>query len=346
MSRVEIENLDCSRHLVEGGDLLFARRSLTFEGAGKCSIVLRPDEATTWESSIIRARLNDDVADSGYYFYYFMSPQGRRVIELIVEQVAAAGIRLSDLAKLRVPVPTLSEQQAIAEILGALDDKISANYQISVASDSLMRSIYEKQLRTAESITSIASIADEMRNLVDPTSLPRGTSYIGLEHMPRRLMWLNKSATSADVTSIKSSFRKSDILFGKLRPYFHKVVIAPTVGVCSTDIIVCRAKDSRIADFVLAVIASDQVVDRCSAASEGTRMPRTNWRDLSAIDVPWPGVEAAVALSGKFLQIRAAAEIAICENATLTELRDTLLPQLMSGRLRVKDAEKQVGAAV
>ncbi len=69
-------------------------------------------------------------------------------------------------------------------------------------------------------------------------------------------------------------------------------------------------------------------------------MPRTSWRDLAAVEVPWPGDAAAAALSEKVSRLRDAVEAHLRENDTLATTRDTLLPQLMSGRMRVKDAEK------
>ncbi len=113
--------------LLEPGDLLFARQSLVLAGAGKCSIFMGDDESVTYEGHIIRARINSTIADPFFYYYFFNSPVGRQAVESIVEQVAAAGIRGSDLTKLNVPFPPLLEQRAIAEILGALDDKIELN---------------------------------------------------------------------------------------------------------------------------------------------------------------------------------------------------------------------------
>jgi len=56
MKRVELSDSERQRFALSKGDLLFARRSLVAEGAGKCSVVLDVDEPTTFESSIIRAR--------------------------------------------------------------------------------------------------------------------------------------------------------------------------------------------------------------------------------------------------------------------------------------------------
>ena len=128
--RVPLTPSEADRFLLAEGDLLFARRSLTLDGAGKCSLVMACNEPRTWESSIIRVRPDPSLVSSEYLYYLFRSPQGRSRIETIVEQVAVAGIRSSDLANLRIPVPSLREQIAFADVLGTLDDKIESNRQV------------------------------------------------------------------------------------------------------------------------------------------------------------------------------------------------------------------------
>ena len=76
MRRVEISESEAERFLIAKGDLLFARRSLVAEGAGKCCAVLEVDEPTTFESSIIRARPDKTKADFLYLYYFFNSLSG------------------------------------------------------------------------------------------------------------------------------------------------------------------------------------------------------------------------------------------------------------------------------
>jgi type I restriction enzyme S subunit len=153
-------------------------------------------------------------------------------------------------------------------------------------------------------------------------------------------MWADSAGTAASVSSTKAKFECGDILFGKLRPYFHKVVVAPFDGVCSTDVLVLVPSSEDLAGFSLASAASDFVVERVTAASEGTRMPRTSWKDLAAVEVSWPGTTAARRFSALVLGVQNSVEALRKENITLAATRDALLPQLMSGKLRVKDAEK------
>jgi len=127
MDRVPMDDSEIERYSLRPGDLLFARQSLVLEGAGKCSIVLETPETTTFESHIIRVRLNRDAADSHFYFNYFRSHYGKSSIASIVMQVAAAGIRGSELATLLVPLPPLPVQKSIACVLCAYDNLIENN---------------------------------------------------------------------------------------------------------------------------------------------------------------------------------------------------------------------------
>lgn len=77
MKRIELNDRELANSLVKDGDLLFARRSLILEGSGKCSLVVHPSEDMTFESSVIRARLNPNKAFPRFYYYMFRSPQGR-----------------------------------------------------------------------------------------------------------------------------------------------------------------------------------------------------------------------------------------------------------------------------
>src|SRR5690606_8672078 len=98
------------------------------------------------------------------------------------------------------------------------------------------------------------------------------TPYIGLEHMPQRSVALGAWGAASDAQSQKSRFRKGQILFGKLRPYFHKVGVAPVDGLCSTDIVVVESIDTAYSSFCLGHMSSDKFVAYTNAGSDGTRM--------------------------------------------------------------------------
>ena len=131
MDRVPVTDKEFDNCSIREADLLFARQSLVFEGAGKCSIVTEVKEPTVFESHLIRVRIDKSKANPYYVFYYFNSPHGRESIGTIVEQVAAAGIRGSDLIKLKVPCPDVETQNEIAEFLKKIDEKTELNREIN-----------------------------------------------------------------------------------------------------------------------------------------------------------------------------------------------------------------------
>jgi len=127
--------------------------------------------------------------------------------------------------------------------------------------------------------------------LVRETVLPeeaRGLPYIGLEHIAEGSLSLITFGSADDVTSIKLHFRRNDILFGKLRPYFRKVIRAPFDGICSTDIWVVRPKNGIDATFLFYWMASPEFIDAATRGSEGTKMPRAQWEFVSRITQPVP----------------------------------------------------------
>jgi type I restriction enzyme S subunit len=158
--------------------------------------------------------------------------------------------------------------------------------------------------------------------------------------MPKRCIALAEWGTADDLQSSKFVFKKGEILFGKLRPYFHKVGVAPLDGVCSTDIVVVAPRTQTWFGFVLGHVSSTAFVEYTNAGSTGTKMPRTSWGDMARYVIVVPPEQIASAFTDA---IRPAMErIIACvhESRTLAALRDTVLPKLLSGEIRVKGAQR------
>ncbi|MEW6545185.1 MAG: restriction endonuclease subunit S [Nitrospirota bacterium] len=192
----------------------------------------------------------------------------------------------------------------------------------------------------------LGEVAVHQRRGVVPDEIEPSTPYIALEHMPGRRITLSEWGTADGVVSNKFVFRRGEVLFGKLRPYFHKVGVAPVDGVCSTDIVVIAPRDEACFGFVLGNVSSDAFVEYTNAGSTGTKMPRTSWNEMARYPLVIPSEQVAGAFT---VMIRPAVEriiTSIHESRTLAALRDALLPRLISGELRVRDAEKFVEAAV
>jgi type I restriction enzyme S subunit len=185
----------------------------------------------------------------------------------------------------------------------------------------------------------LGDIGTNSRRGVQPGDIAPNTPYIALEHMPRRCIALGDWDDSADVASGKTAFKKGEILFGKLRPYFHKVGVAPFDGVCSTDILVLAPKSPEWFGFLLGHASSDELIQFTDLASTGTKMPRTNWGDISSFKVALPPKPIAAAFTRTIQPMLDRMQTNLHQSRTLATLRDTLLPKLLSGELSVAAVE-------
>ena len=286
-----------------------------------------------------------------------------------------------DFYALPVRIPPLPEQRAIAHILGTLDDKIELNRRMNQTLEEMARAIYKdwfvdfgpvrakiegwepylplelwdlfpNELVDSElgeipegwEVGELRRIATFPVRTVKPQELSSETVYIGLEHMPRKSVALNDWETAEKVTSGKLSFHKGEFLFGKLRPYFHKVGMASTDGICSTDIVVVAPRDTLWSSFVLLCISTEEFVSYTDQTSNGTRMPRTNWKTMGQYKIcipPKPVAREFQNITQNSLN-RTAANIG--ESRLLSRQRDALLPHLLSGE--VMDLEWETSHAL
>lgn len=337
MERAPLPAKNSGAWLLEAGDLLFARQSLTLAGAGKVAIVVRTPESMTFESHIIRVRLDRVKADPRFYYYLFRSPLGRSLIEGIVEQVAAAGIRASDLGRLRVPAPGLPEQRRIAAVLSPLDDLIESNRQTIAVSRAVAIAAFDAA-STGGEVVPFSQIACIAREGVASGDLERGTPYLGLEHFGLDGEGIIGVGDAGSVASNKSRFRSGDVLYGKLRPYFRKHDRPGFEGVCTTEIWVLRPQGGWGGATLNAVVARPEFTEFAMAGSGGTKMPRANWEHVSQMPVQVPP-EARRSEVDNQLEALWRAQVGLAEEIeALTRARDELLPLLMSGAIRVSEA--------
>ncbi len=179
----------------------------------------------------------------------------------------------------------------------------------------------------------LGDIAENPRRGIKPDEVPPATPYIGLDDMPRGRIALDAWGRAEEVSSQKSRFKAGEILFGKLRPYFHKVGIAPVDGVCSTDIVVIVPKTEDWHSYVLSLVSSKAFVDYTDSHSAGTKMPRTNWDDMGRYPLALPPVEVARAFQRQIASLHQRIGVGVRQNRRLAGLRDTLLPKLLSGEI-------------
>ncbi|TWT95368.1 hypothetical protein Pla108_35160 [Botrimarina colliarenosi] len=320
------------------------------------------------------------VLDNEFLKYSLLAPINRDRLLQATRGSTVPRVLKTDITGLHIWTPTFAEQRAIAGVLGALDDKIEQNRRTAEGLEKLARAIFRAWFVDFEpvhakaagatffpgmppavfdslptrlidselgpipegwGVEELGEIADEVRRAAQPSEVDPSTPYIGLEHMPRRRTTLDDWEPVSKVTSNKSRFNAGQILFGKLRPYFHKVGVAPLDGVCSTDIVVVDAPSEPLRTYTLAVVSSDEFVAYTNACSTGTKMPRTKWGDMRKYPVTLAPAEVTDAYHDIVAPMLSQSIAGVFESRKLAELRDYLLPKLLSGEVRVKAAANE-----
>ncbi len=293
------------------------------------------------------------------------------------DKAAVPGLNRNHLHQARVTVPSdPAEQRAIAHILGTLDNKIEINRRMNETLEAMARALFKSwfvdfdpvrakaegkdpslpqpladlfpdsfedselgEIPKGWRVGSLGDVAEHPRRSIQPSGIKPTTPYIALEHMPKRCIALAEWDAADGLESNKFEFKTGEILFGKLRPYFHKVGVAPLDGVCSTDIVVLTPRTQEWFGFVLGHVSSDAFVEHTNAGSTGTKMPRTSWGDMARYAVVIPPENVAKAFTSQIRDSVNHIIASIHASRTLAALRDTLLPKLVSGELRMKDAD-------
>lgn len=350
IARVSEEHVErLSRYKIKLGDLLYARRG----DVGRGSLVGVHEDGWLCGTGCLKVTPDPNKIDSRYLFYLTSLPEAIGWLVNHAKGTTMLNLNTGILSSLPLEIEgNLEKQRRIADILSAYDELIENNRrQIKLLEEAAQR-LYK------EWFVDLKFPGHETTPIVD--GLPEGWRmgclgeccvlvktiskqdertgnelYIGLEHMPKGSICLRVHGVATDVIGNKTKFQKGDVLFGKIRPYFHKVGFAQFDGVTSTDAIVMRAVEGKRA-FLLAVASSDEFVSYATATSKtGTKMPRADWAAMKSYQISIPSADVASRfenICGSFLSA-----IAQCSSliAAARETRDRLLPKLMSGEIEV-----------
>ena len=124
-------------------------------------------------------------------------------------------------------------------------------------------------------------IAEPVRPGARPDAL-----YLGLEHLaPGRLVRIGGGKAS-EMRSNTSAFQPGDVLYGKLRPYLDKAVLTDEPGVCTTELLVLRAKANVDPRFLAAAVHSPDFLEYAIAGTTGVQHPRTSWAHTREFQMP------------------------------------------------------------
>ena len=240
----------------------------------------------------------------------------------------------------QIALPPLPEQRAIAHVLGAIQEaKAARGRELALEHErkaALMDYLFSygtegeprKQTEIGEipeswEVVQLKDIANLRRENVKPQD-SLSLNYVGLEHIDSGESLLKRWGDAAEVKSGKSRFYSNDVLYGKLRAYLDKAIIAEMEGICSTDILVVTAKSKTIPRFLVYLLHTHPFISRAVATSTGVNHPRTSWNSLGEFALALPPLLEQHAIAGVFQ--------AIDKKTIALEQEIARLDELMTGK--------------
>jgi type I restriction enzyme S subunit len=379
MDLVPIEDKEM-HYCLSAGDLLFARQSLVLAGAGQCSIFQGNYLPTVFESHLIRCRLDLVKSNPHFYFYFFRSPVGRKLMEEIIEQGAgASGIRASDLVKLLVPFPNKKTQDAIADFLSALDDRIALLRETNQTLEAIAQALFKSWFvdfdpvrakadgRLPEGIgAATAALFPDTFEESELGMVPKGWRYSTVQNAFVLTMGQSPPGSTYSTDNSDMPFYQGCTDFGFRFPTQRMYCSAPTRLAETGDTLV--SVRAPVGDVNMAIekccigrgLASVRHPNFQSFTfyaisnlgnhfknfdTEGTIFGSINKADFQSL----PVIDAPLNVVTEFENIAKQLDSKVVQNEyslrVLSELRDTLLPRLISGQLRIADAEAELEKA-
>ena len=359
--RRHIAKRHAERKLLQPWDVIIEAAGGTKNQITGRTVLLRPQLFSRSELPFTCAsfsrfiRFNTELCDPAFMFWYLQRLYASGSMHAYhTQHTGVARFQWTTFSE-REPLslPPLAVQRRIAGILSAYDELMENSQRRIRLLEAMARALYrewfvhfrfpghEKHPRVASplgdipqgwEVKKLGDIAEDMRRNVPKGQLEEPKPYVGLEHIPRRSLALDAWETATELGSNKLEFKKGEVLFGKIRPYFHKVSVAPFDGLCSADTIVVRARRPEHYAVVVACVSSDAFVAEASATANGAKMPRANWDVLEKFPVVIPKGKVAEKFSALFADIIAQQQALIFQIQNLRRTRDLLLPRLLSGQ--------------
>ena len=145
--------------------------------------------------------------------------------------------------------------------------------------------------------------------------------------------------TNSEYEAAGVSFRKNDILFGKLRPYLAKVHLCERAGIALGDIFVLRPLSGFNSSFLRYLLISERFIQYVDSSTYGAKMPRANWNFIGNIYVAYPTLDKQRDIS-KYLDKemqRFDSAITNCQRqiALLQERKQIIINEVVTGKVKV-----------
>ena len=291
--------------------------------------------------SQFRVRCNNKILPE-YMVYYFHTTIGQHKLLSNASQVGVPALARpsSTFQQIEIEVPSIDVQRKVVAIFGAIQDKINCSNKINDNLEQQAATVFGDWLSKC---TETASIGELSNNILDYT--PIAAEMVRLLNSSDVTEGVFPVAPLVPNKDLKGHFKKrfqfDDILYSEIRPRNHHygyVMFDASEYIASTRLMVIRAITSKVSPALLyqyLLLPDVEAEFTLKTESRSGTFPQGNYADMASIMVPYSSIESQSAVSDVLLQIRKTIAQNQLENRHLEELRDTLLPRLMSGEIDV-----------
>ena len=351
------------KHILESGDLVICTVGShpTQPGSvvGRAAVMPPAVRGALLNQNAVRIRSASLEVDQGWLGYFGRSKTFHDYI-ISCAKGSANQVRMAIglLKEMPVAVPPLPEQRRIAGILSAYDELIENSQRRIQILESIARAIYREwfvhfRFPGHETHSRVASLLGEIpkgwkvKKLDDLVTHNSRTTrpghhldekrYVPIDCLPSKSLALLEVKPIEDAQSSLQLFEKGDILFGAMRPYFHKVVVAPFEGVTRATCFVFKPKHPEWHAFAVMTMFDETTVAYANVHSRGATIPYAVWRgSLSNMPLILPSTDVLQ----KFEEAIAPMLLLLTQSfftlGNLRRTRDLLLPRLLSGQINLE----------
>lgn len=330
-----------SRYDMRIGDIIFSRVG----SVDRRSLVREEEDGWLFSGRCLRVRPNSEVVSPEYLSWFFGLPVFKEYIRAIAVGATMPSINTDILSSVQVVLPSLSEQRAIASILGALDDKIELNRCMNRSLEALAQALFKSWFVDNEDVEKWDVVPLPKIIEVNPSrALKKGAiaPYLDMANMPtqghRGIKWIDRPFGSG------TKFINGDTLLARITPClehgktaFVDFLANDQVGWGSTEYIVLRPKPPLPPEYGYCLARSEELRSHAIQNMIGTSgRQRTPASCFDAYMIASPPIE----LARKFGKVAESIINLVRSNdeqsRTLASIRDALLPRLLSGEIRIK----------
>lgn len=337
---------------IKRGDVFITRTSETMDELGMSSVALKDYPNATYNGFTKRLRPIDDIVLPEYIGYYLRSSKFRGKFMAFSAMTTRASLANDDLLGMEVVLPPMATQRRIADVLSRYDSLIE-NYQRQIklleeAAQRLYKEWFVDLRFPGHETTPITNNLPNgwQKGILDDVAFESGKKenkknrynydcYLPIDCIPKHSLTYLQPADISLAESSLVSFDDSDIIFGAMRPYFHKVCFAQSTGLTRTTCFVLNSQNSNYWGYLLMLLFDDNTIKHATSISVGTTMPYTRWKEFKSMEVMIPDEDIAIMFNERISHIIGELKINAKQIRSLTEARDRLLPKLMNGEIEV-----------